>query len=1432
MDELTDRLRRTFGTGLSPYTLLGAVVLSLAMACDGGGACGGCDAFSQQDFPERHYDKTVKQAGQVRLTESGITFLENEVGNLLTQFRPQGLDFCIPKSNSGDITVCTDSTCANGQPGCQLNLSLNDAKITPKPSDTLLIEAVIGDIVEKIPFEYDLTLYTASCTLNLHKDGADTDVPAEVGVGLPLKFVIDMVSKLNNMTVKLGDPSIDLSDLAFEIEGSIDCEAANLVKGLFEGQIEDQLRNQLIGTIQEQVTSQFCQQCGSNQPDCPSNASCGSENNVDVCKWDANDECVSSPLGVEGRLKLSSALGDFMEPSEAKVDTIARAADLAEVDTGLNIGLRTGFQQNSTHPCAPVDPETRPTFDDIQKSSKILTDTKPGGDSFMVGLGLHKRAVEHVLWSTWASGGTCLKIGAGFNDLLTTDALRLFIKSLENLTSTSQPLYLRVSPQTAPKVELGNNEIQETEDGYELQDPLMTINWTDLDLHFYGFIQDRYTRLYTTRMDLEIPIGLEPNGMGQIVPVVGDLENAYKNIRIRNQRLLQEDKEKLKSVVPMLLSQALPRLTGSLADPIDLPEFSGYQLVLEKGDITSVDNNKFIALYTDLKRASNMQPIEAEMSPRIEDLRVHNPPVVEGEVPEPLVSVDLRTDRGSGFRTEEIEDVEYSYRVDNGLWSMFERKSTLEIRHPALALEGEHRIQIRARSVGFPGTATEPIERTVRIDYQKPEIDFDRDGRTVSFEGEDVVDTADELEYRYRAVGEDGDVLRDWTAWGDAAEIDLVRLGTEQPVELTVEARDRAGHVGSATETFPTTPSILGSDDPDAPSRSGETPETGCSTGAPTTPPVGGWLLLALGALGLLIRRRSSRWTGLVALIALTGLLLGGCNDISSGEQQKCDPSCEAWQTCQEGECVGKSCSSDAECSCPGDEPGVCLDGSCTCKDFCPDGCGEDQFCCYAENSCQSYPDPCSDTSCDPGFQTKVVSNGTADQKSCEVSGAQCDCVELEPLRHGWYGKHASIDSRAGTTAVSAYNRTYGDLMVGVVEDDLAVNWTYVDGVPSDGEVVAAPSGPRGGIEAPGDDVGTHSAIAVDESGTIHVFYRDEDEEALKYARGTSSSGTYEFSTTTIREEQGEGLYTSAAIRDGVVHAVYGTDGVEITVGGNPVDGSQLRHISFPVDTDLGMLSPDPETLDSAGTRNPCDSCAMSDRCFLESTTCKEPTGDCDGCESGQSCLNGSCKSIYLPSENLPHRLMTGLYTEIVPRSDDLVVVYYDHVDQRVGWVTGETGNWSDPSYAGSPTGPYVSAAADSNGALHMSFMDPETQSLLYRAPNGDSTEQIVDGVRSSNAEHLMSAVGENVDLWLDSEGNPHVTYQDATRHELFRADRRSASNWSAWKLTGPGPSDSYQGARGFYSANAQPRDNVAVEMVIDQQVEPVEAHLEFSRLE
>ena len=46
---------------------------------------------------------------------------------------------------------------------------------------------------------------------------------------------------------------------------------------------------------------------------------------------------------------------------------------------------------------------------------------------------------------------------------------------------------------------------------------------------------------------------------------------------------------------------------------------------------------------------------------------------------------------------------------------------------------------------------------------------------------------------------------------------------------------------------------------------------------------------------------------------------------------------------------------------------------------------------------------------------------------------------------------------------LSAYVEDFGDLVVGQVGEENNVTWQWVDGVPADAPVTAAPSGPRSG---------------------------------------------------------------------------------------------------------------------------------------------------------------------------------------------------------------------------------------------------------------------------------------------------------------------------------------------------------------------------------
>lgn len=1457
-----------------------ALVLAAALlaACSGEGC--DCEGFQQQDFPDEHNDKTVPRSGQVRLTDTGVAFLEQQVPNILREALPDGLSFCIPETESGDADVChTDnSTCDDGSTGCQLNLSIDEVSIETAPQDDeLLVDVTVGMLDETIPFDYSVWGITAECEANLHESGAQ-DMPGSIDATVPIRFQVDQQSPTRDVSFEVGEVSPDMSNLGIDIDGrggfgnTAACETADgVVKPLARDEIENQLTDELNAVIQSTIREQRCRPCGDGQAACPADSSCREYDDARYCDWDADDRdgCVRKPLGIEGRLALHTLLGEYMQPDAANIDLMARAADTADVtDGGLNLGIRAGFQQDQLRDCSPASDESRPSLSPIEPSSAIYTNLQPGlEEPFMVGIGIHKNAVEQLAWTAWAGGATCLEVGTSVSEMLTTGSLELFLPSLERLADRDGPVFLKVVPQTAPTVELGPNTITETDDDYELDEPLLTLNWQDLDLHFYAFVQDRFVRLYTTRLDVELPVGVTTDGMGSLVPVVGDLREAPENVRVRNRGLLAEDEETLRDVLPQLLNAVIPQVTGSLQEPIELPEFFGYRIAVEQDQITAADNDQFIALYADLKYTGSSQPMSGRLEPRVLETNVDVSPRNEAGIREPVVEMQLGARTLGGVAAGAPNAYEYSYRVDNGFWSMYSKRSTLRIDSPILSFPGEHRIQVRARRAGEPGTAGPPIETTVEVDYQPPELEIERDDSTLVLEGDDLVDSADELQYRHRLETPDGEPHSDWSSWSDEQTVDLSALEVEGPVRIVAQVRDTSGYVGESAETVELRPheeSIERIDDAERSSPHGDPqPAVGCAV-APNSrdAPAGALLFALVGLLGVALRRRRSTWL-FAALFAV--LALAGCsNDIAqednqpgpdAGSQQQCDPACEDWQSCEAGTCVADGCEnpsdcdgeatcidgtcaepeceSDSECSCEDGAEGTCMNGACTCREFCADGCSEDEYCCYAEDTCKSLPDPCQGHSCDPGHEPSVASPATPDREACTVEEGSCECVEKDPLDLRWYGQYASTATNGEVTAVSAYNRFYGDLMVGTIDEDLEPTWYFPAGVPSDGEIVAAPSGPRGGTEARGDDLGTHTALAVDDSDRLHVFFRSEETDALHYARGTAGEDGYTFESAEIDAASDLGYYTDATVVDGVVHAVYTAPEAEVEIDGETMTGSQIRHVSFPTDTGLEQIAPEPEVVHEIGPPSPCNGCASGEACLESAAECRETTGDCDGnCEDAQACIDAECRNVYQKPAEPGHRLSTGLYNRLVATPDGLLVVFYDRVARTVGRVAGTTGDWGEPTHLESPSGPYADVAIDADGDRHLAYMDPETHSLLYRAPDADQPEVVADGLRDGPEEYIKSAIGEDVRLWLTDEGTPQVVFQDATDHLLVQAERSGSDSWSTTELSDPGAIENYDGARGFYAASPAPEAGLVVEHVIDQQAEPAGARLEIRALE
>lgn len=1389
------------------------VFIWFSTGCSGQGC--GDGAFTEKPFPSDKIDKTVANGAQTRITSKGFRFFEGQVPNLLNRFLDNGLNFCVPKQTTDSTTICPESRCDNGDQGCQIDLEHNQTQIeTDGLQEQLKVHVQIGGLEEKIPVTYDSFLGNIDCTANLHKRDAELTTPANVRASVPIIFSVDRETQTNKVKIDVAEIEADISKLGVRIENrgnagdAIACGAAEIGKGLFRGLVEDLVKDRINEAVQDIAQQNLCRTC--NEQSCPDGTSCKPLNKSDdedendnaepetkICKHDNGGTCVPQSLGVEGQLAIGSLLEDFSQASKAKLDLMGKATDHADVKSdGLNMGLRAGFNASSASSCVPVDSASPPDLSDIDPSDAILRDSNPHTDKpFMVGLGIHQKILNHAFWEIWRSGALCLNIGSTDVSLLSTTTLGTFLPSLKKLSDGKNAARVQLAPQKPPSIELGANTISTDEEGEPTLDkPLLTLNWKKVDIHVYGFIRGRYVRVVTFRTDLKVPIALVPAGASELRPVFGDLENAVTKITPKNTALIAESDDKLKELVPTLLSVALPRVTSAIDDTYKLPKLLGYQLVLGERDITSVDD--FLAIYTDIQAS---QPQRLMVAPEIaiseKQVRVDH----SSSVPRPRVRLEVRLEDSSVPASAlSARNLELRYRVDRGFWSPYQSGSKLQIDSPALTLQGRHRIDVQARQKGHPSSESEPITTHVQTDYSAPELSLTQKGKTIQIDASDAADSADELKYRHRAVGP-SDRQTPWSGWHSNQNIDL-QTWYDGPVpsqlKIQVQVRDRADNMTRRTLRF-----NLDSD--------AETPRaaSGCQTsdGMPVSP------ALAVVFIGLFAAIRRRRKGLLIGVLVAACAIVSACDSDDPPKFKAKDntPKCET-QNCEDT--VSAPDTSDK------------TDSSTT-----PE-CGSNKFYCGKSGECKTKPEPCKSKNCRSGTSLKITSRGSINENTCEREGAECKC---EP-KLGQHGEFVSIAKSESTKAIGAYNRSHGDMMVGILDGSSEPSWSWVDGVPG-GQERTSPNRLAENIADPGTDVGTHTSIAIDEQGTIHTLYRDVENEAVKYAKGKQAeSGGYVFESVTLDGAGDTGYFTDISVAGGTVYGMYA--GYEVqTPEGNVNWSTQLNEVTFAVDADLSELagSAEPTSIVSKPSANPCGTtCADDKSCFIQAEACRRPQDDsCDSdCGAGQACWEGECKKVFTTSPET-HKRMTGMHADLDIKGQKRSVVFYDSVRGGIGWATFENGSWSEPKFIEGPYGPFASGAFDSDGKLHVAYMNRGESTIVYRATPEAQPEVVANGTRK-NPGHLVASIGQDLELKIDSNGEAMIVFQDTTTHQIKLAKRSGQNNWSVEAIAGPG--DPQNGVPGFYTAITEPSTapTLLVQATIDNQgehpvIEPVIQTLE-----
>lgn len=1500
------------------FLFLGAMIF----ACSDGGSgcdtgcdtgCGGCgdegggDGGPAYEFAGNVDEHVVHQGGQIHVTQRGLDTVATNVGPLIAGLIGDGgLTFCVPPTDVTIGDLCADSIC-EGEPGCPLSIELDNVEVIPERTDDPASDRIRVQLRLFMDESLGLDLgWLGSCGIGI-SSGAD-GVPVSANVYL----AVDPPEwEQTHAQLPPDELQFSIDDIEINISGGVTCFIADLLVPLISGVFEDQL----IGPLNDAIGPALCQTCEVTE-DCPAGSSCDGDG---ICQFDGADACVPIDLGVEMEVAIGDLLADFAPGLEADLGILAYLANYADsfgppgagFDVeGIDLGLQLGFFAES-NPCVPYFPP--PDTARYPKSSAIAANETPAGAPFGVGIGISRSSLNLAGWAAYRSGALCLSIGSDTVEQLASSTFGILLPSLSDLTGgENRPLYLQLRPQRPPVIDLGAGTV--TAEG-EIDEPLLTLRLPELAIDFYVFTEDRYVRIMTLDTDVEVPLALDVNDANQIVILLGDLTNAITRIDASNDELLADgDSATVAVLLPSLLGSLLPTLLGDGLAPIDIPELlEGVTIAIPPGGFTSVDDNQMLAIYADIAigaagKSGSLQPMVAgeeivrtsptEVATMLESVRAGTEQLnLEALIP--TVQLSMSTVDPAGLARE----FDYSYRINNGVWSFWQSGDEVEIHDSIMALSGTYNIDVRVRESGDSRTASSNLAVTaVTTDYVPPSVELSSDA-DYTLSTIDMHSAIASARYRVDAGS--------WVAFEGSVELELgVYSGRDVVVEAI--AIDEFGNTTQKSfevnvpGAAPTASESVGA--PVA------TPgQAGCASSRNGSAP----FALAFGLLGLVLtRRRGLPRTAALGVLALALVACGGgetntgttdcepacedgltcsdgeciaegaCEDDSQcegdlvciaeacveapcecGEGQECDEAgecvdietpCEAnddcgdLQICDDGTCADVECFEDTDCACDAGNA-VCTDNVCDCEPACGGGCEDGFGCCIASDECVEIDVECGEGACDVGFGLAASGDPQWDSSTCEAT-VECECEELPPLEAGYIGEYLDIgvSPDKSMAAVAAYNSTYGDLMVGVIGSD-SVAWSYVAGVPDDGEIEGSLNGPRGGNSEPGDDVGQYPSIAFDADGNAHVaFYARTGDGArsLNYARGASDGGEFTWTFAVLDDTNLAGHYTDIEIAPTgepvIAYAVPSIRDAELGTF-----ESQIRVVR--ADSAAAATWSEPSVLTRAFLTEPCgNSCVGSQECRLDTNACSrsERSSACDPeCADGTSCFENEdgtkvCSATAPPVEGIPVLYNgIGIFLDAEFIGDRYAVAHYDHTVGNLVYASTDAVTLAEtssvivdgevlPEGEAEPVdtgdvGWYPDLAVGSDGGPIISYMDATMGSLRVADIGAGVILPVDDGVRCYEPDPesgeclqpLRLLVGYDSAIAGDESGM-HVVYQDATWQEVLESPRTEFG----WDLPGTVATggDPYTGAYGFYLAHGSDAEGrFVISYRLNQRAEP-----------
>ncbi len=917
------------------------LLLGNLFACDSLGGLGGdSEGFNTLEAGVYPDDQKIDKVGVVRLTDYGIGYIESQAPALLASIMGEdGLTFVIPGDTVldlgflGEVGYCPD--------GCPVTIGIDSVNIDPIPTDTVDITIMLSPL--SVPIDLDVLV---NCDVVADTGGLPMAVTAELTYG------IDPYTRQFVFEVNVGDVDTNNIDIhgtgGWNLCGALVGGIANLVKPLLEGTINDLISDQVTSIVDDLKCVGCPQEEGDPECNAEDGYSCNSDRGSNgICQL-GNGQCQPTMFGLDAEVDVGALAGGVLPGLESRIwlSLALGGAGNNVSNNGMNLALFGGttIPEDSPDPCIELDFMDTDPAENLAPTNLNQHDSPP--TPFMASIGLAEKLLDQAGYTLNNSGLLCLSIDQsldGVGDFLSLGTFSLLLSSMNRITNNENVTTLiKLQPGKPLDFEIFKGETAYGT-GTEV-DTALKILVDDLQIHLFGFINNRFTRLFIIQVDAEVTAGID--NQGNAIQLVLDGEDIVLKDWAVPYSVIGEPPEEVAATLEELVGGLLGQfLTFDPFAPIEIPPFDlngddipdlainmdGIYPELPKS--TAEDSShKAIGIYASLGTPTTPPPApESRVSVR--ESYLPTPEALEaGKLPY-LV-----------FDLGRVSGLQYQFQVDNGPWSRWKSGDSYTLKNGFLLWEGKHVVRVRARDIEAKSVLSAPQEFHFDTDFIAPSLKLRVRGESVMFEGSDQVTKSGSLRYSYRLN------QGSWSPYGESKQLHVKDLG-HLPATLSVRVMDEQGFVTERTRKL--TAEMF-----QAPQTAQTTSGSAESSGCQSTGFGAGSLMLLLG-LGFLALSRRVKRSALLPMLMVSLMAFGfiACDDGSSSTGCSVDTDCGVGQVCQNGNCVpytpsdddddldGDSDPLDDDDDLDGDEQ---EDGDCTGED-CPcesdEQCGECYYC-------------------------------------------------------------------------------------------------------------------------------------------------------------------------------------------------------------------------------------------------------------------------------------------------------------------------------------------------------------------------------------------------------------------------------------------------------------------------------------------------------